>query len=469
MEANPDRRLLWLWLSLACGPASPSAERLLEHFETVEAVYGADGYDEVPHLEKRVRESLSDKSLDEAREIAAYCRNEGIGLLTLDSPLYPTRLARIRRKPILLYYKGVLPELDREVCIAEVGTRTMTEYGSRAAYSVAYDMARAGAVVVSGMAKGVDGMAHRGALDADGYTVAVLGCGIDRAYPAEHAGLMQDIIKHGLVLTEYPPFSKPEGWHFPQRNRIISGLSLAAVVVEAPAGSGALITARTALEQGRDVYALPGKVGEHNSVGTNELIREGASLATGAADILTAYQPFYPGKINLNRLTEIRSKQFFSPIGRVASPPPLRDPVSSDTADETADRVKQDDSGRENEPLPPSGTVGDRSEKKKRPSLWERIKPDRTAETGSGTPSTAAPEPPGSPISEPLRDFGAFPDKQKRILTVLSESGPLDSDHIAAVTGVPISDVMAELTMLEIEGEIEARPGGLYGLSTHHG
>ena len=459
MEENPDRRLLWLWLSLACGPASPTAERLLDHFETVEAIYeaGADDYAAVPRIEKRVLEKLTDKSLLTAGEVNAYCQNEGIGILTLDSPLYPSRLARIRRKPILLYYKGILTELDREVCIAEVGTRSMTEYGSRAAYSVAYDMAKAGAVVVSGMAKGVDGMAHRGALDAGGYTVAVLGCGIDRAYPAEHAGLMQDIIRQGLVLTEYEPFSKPEGWHFPQRNRVISGLSLAAVVVEAPTGSGALITARTALEQGRDVYALPGKVGEHNSIGTNELIREGASLVTGAADILTVYQPFYPGKINLNHLTEIRSKQFHSPIGRVAAPRPFREPPSGASGTD-GPTEKQD--GGEPEKTKPA--------KKSLLSLLERQKEKRRAENEA--PPSAPPEAPAEKEAPepPPRDFGAFPEKQKRILTALSENGPLDSDHLAAILGIPIPDLMAEITMLEISGEINAMPGGLYGLTETH-
>ena len=188
---------------------------------------------------------------------------------------------------------------------------------------MAYDLAKAGAVVVSGMAKGVDGMAHRGALDGGGYTVAVLGCGIDRVYPAEHADLMRQIQKNGLVITEYKPFTEPKGSNFPLRNRIISGLSQGTVVIEAPRGSGALITAQTALGQGRDVFALPGKVGEMSSIGTNELIRDGARIVTCAADILLEYQPLYGGKINLNNIPSVRSVKFRSPIRHAAAPVPF--------------------------------------------------------------------------------------------------------------------------------------------------
>ena len=326
MPLIEDKTLYWLWYSRVFEAGSVVAERVLAHFGgSIEALYqaGREEYAEIPRLTRNALVRLCDKSLEEAREIRAYCVNEGVGILTLDSPMYPERLKRIATHPTVLYYKGILTNLDREVCIAEVGTRSMTEYGSRNAYSIAYDMAKAGAVVVSGLAKGADGMAHRGALDAGGYTVAVLGCGIDRAYPPENRALMNEIMKRGLVLTEYRPFSAPLGGHFPVRNRIISGLSLATVVVEAPARSGALITARTALTQGRDVFALPGKIGEMNAVGTNELLREGAHIVTDVADILCEYQPLYPGKINLNRISSIRSRKYPNPTERAAAPQPF--------------------------------------------------------------------------------------------------------------------------------------------------
>ena len=179
MLGSENRNILWIWLQLACGAGSSAPEQLLDAFDSsIVKIYEAeeDEYLELPFVKEKLRAKLCDKRLEKALEINAYCQNEGVGILTPDSSLYPKRLARIQNKPIVLYYKGILTDLDREVCIAEVGTRNMSEYGSYTSYSIAYDMAKAGAVVVSGMAKGVDGMAHRGALDAGGYTVAVLGC-----------------------------------------------------------------------------------------------------------------------------------------------------------------------------------------------------------------------------------------------------------------------------------------------------
>ncbi len=448
MDMPADNRILWLWLSLACGPASAAAEALLDVFGSVEAVYEADeeDYGEVPELRSALVEKLLNKDLTEAREINAYCLNEGVGILTYESPLYPARLGRIQRRPIVLYYKGILKDLENEVCIAAVGTRTMTEYGSRVAYSTAYELAKAGAVVVSGMAKGVDGMAHRGALDAGGYTVAVLGCGIDRVYPAEHADLMAQIVKNGLVITEYKPFTEPKGKHFPLRNRIISGLSQATLVVEAPAGSGALITARTALEQGREVFALPGKVGEMNSVGTNELIRDGARIVTSAADILLEYQPLYEGKINLNRISSLRSIKFRSPVRQAAAPEPfiVTDRRIVDVIEEAVaaseERIEEADTPR-SEP-----------KKKKKPSLFGKKKKEPEVRTEAPPP--------------PPKDYSSYPEKQKKILTVLADQGRQTSDRIVNQTGLSVGDVLAELTMLEIGGEIEALPGGLYQITS---
>ncbi len=473
MDMPRDNRILWLWLSLICGPASSSAERLLDHFGSVEAIYEADAeaYQMIPRLRSSLVKQLCNKELTEAGEVNAYCRNEGVGILTPDSPLYPARLARIQRRPMVLYYKGLLTDLEREVCIAAVGTRTMTEYGSRSAYSMAYDLAKAGAVVVSGMAKGVDGMAHRGALDGGGYTVAVLGCGIDRVYPAEHADLMRQIQKNGLVITEYKPFTEPKGSNFPLRNRIISGLSQGTVVIEAPRGSGALITAQMALGQGRDVFALPGKVGEMSSIGTNELIRDGARIVTCAADILLEYQPLYGGKINLNNIPSVRSVNFRSPIRHAAAPVPftVNDVKREEAAQEAVARAEADMKNRvateavssveampQATPQKPDTTPP--KAPKKKPSLFG----------GIGKKTTPAPEAAqASPVAVQVqRDFSAYPDGQRRILTLLNEQGTLNSDQLAQKAGLPVGDVLAELTMLEIGGEITALPGGLYELTS---
>ncbi len=438
MVLNENSTLYWLWLQCVCGEGSVLPEMLMSHFGSIEAVYGAEesDYEKVAGITARSVNKLADKSLDKAREILAYCKNEGIGILTPDSPLYPKRLNRIPCKPAVLYYKGIMVDLDREVCIAEVGTRDMTEYGSRTAYTMAYDMARGGAVVVSGMAKGVDGMAHRGALDAGGYTVAVLGCGIDRAYPSEHVELMKEIMKCGVVMTEFRPFTPPIGRNFPMRNRIVSGISLGTLVIEAPKKSGALITAETALKQGRNVFAIPGKVGELNSEGGNVLIQSGAKMVTGATDILVEYQNLYPSKIDLNKITAIKSRNFV-PATFVASVKPSFSDIRRESAEK---RARASEEKIELPEFKPKEKEEFKSEMREafKPEVKEEKKP-----------------------SLPLGIEG----KQLEILTLLMNEGEMTADAISAKTESAITDILVELTMLEIMGHITALPGGTYKLS----
>ncbi|MBC7106636.1 MAG: DNA-protecting protein DprA [Firmicutes bacterium] len=207
----------------------------------------------------------------------------GLRVLTFADGDYPEQLRTIADPPPALFVRGTLPP---GVYVAIVGTRRASPYGRSVAARLAAGVARAGLVVVSGMARGVDGAAHRGALEAGGRTVAVLGCGPDVVYPREHAGLREEIAASGALVTEFPPGTPPEPWHFPVRNRIISGLSRAVVVVEAGEKSGALITADLALEQGRDVLAVPGHITSPLSRGPNRLIKQGARLVEGPEDVL---------------------------------------------------------------------------------------------------------------------------------------------------------------------------------------
>lgn len=458
---SEDILSLWVWLSIACGAGSRSADLLLDNFgSSIRDIYeaGDEAYRQIAELPRRTAEKLCDKSLRAAKEVIAFCRNEGVGVITPDSPLYPARLGRIMNRPLVLYYRGILRDLEPEVCIAEVGTRDMSEYGSHSAYSIAYDLAKVGAVVVSGMAKGVDGMAHRGALDAGGYTVAVLGNGIDRAYPSEHTALMCEIAKNGVVITEFRPFTAPSGHNFPLRNRIISGLSQGTVVIEAPASSGALITAKYAEEQGRDVFALPGKVGEYNSSGTNRLIQGGAKIITRAADILLEYQPLYGNKINLNSIPSIKSQSVRSPIDiRVASPvtgfsgkaikeSAARDAVKRSETSMTSDAEKTK-SKTDNSDV--AGKI--HSEGINRPKQ-KTISDD----IGKSSPTVQATEVKRADIPSDL------PDEQKRILSVIAEKRYATSDDIVRETGMPIGEVLAALTMLELTELVVALPGGAY-------
>ncbi len=260
--------------------------RLLSRFGTPADVLGASeaSLTEVvgPKLAERIRAYRGVVDVD--RQIMQLNQYGG-SLLTMDDPAYPLRLAEIYDPPLVLFTRGNLVEADHQA-VALVGTRKPTAYGARMARNLAYELASRGITVVSGMAEGIDTAAHEGAMEAGGRTIAVLGCGVDIVYPPSNAELMHRIIQQGAVVSSFEMGVKPSKGHFPFRNRIISGLSMGTVVVEAPIGSGALITARNAAEQGREVYAVPGEAGAYNSRGPHALIREGAKLVESAQDIL---------------------------------------------------------------------------------------------------------------------------------------------------------------------------------------
>lgn len=216
-----------------------------------------------------------------------------IGVLTLAEDAYPLELKRIYDPPPVLYWRGSqLP--GEKLKIAIVGTRRATAYGLKVANELAGDLANAGVGVVSGVARGIDAAAHRGAIQSGGLTWGILGCGVDIIYPQEHRELYHQIMDNGAIMSEFPPGTPPEAGHFPARNRIISGLASGTVVVEAGSRSGALITANMALEQNRDVFAVPGPITSPYSRGTNSLIKEGARVVTGVEDILVEYEAHTP-------------------------------------------------------------------------------------------------------------------------------------------------------------------------------
>ena len=289
----------WLWLTELPGLTNQTRLALLRHFPTPEDVYYADP-EEVLLTEGITREQaklLEDKDCAGADRILADCQRLDLDLLTIQDAGYPNRLRNIYDPPCLLYVRGRLPAFDDEASIAVVGTRDCTPYGVSCAEKLGYGLAAGGAVVVSGLARGVDSAALRGALRAGGTVTAVLGNGLDVVYPPENQYLYEDVAAAGALVSEYPPGTPPEAKHFPVRNRIMSGLCLGTLVVEAPARSGALITAGTALEQGRDVFAVPGPIDAPASVGCNRLIRDGAGLVSDAWDILGEYEPRFPDKL----------------------------------------------------------------------------------------------------------------------------------------------------------------------------
>ncbi len=292
----------WLWLATRRGLANLSTLELLEHFGTPEAAHFADAgeYDLIPGITALGKASLMDKSMDEPNRILSECERLGQRVLTIHDAAYPERLRNIYDPPAVLYLQGRDISFDDEVAVALIGSRGPSAYGIAQAQRLGHDLAYQGAVVVSGLARGLDSEALRGALRGGGTVCGVLGGGLDVIYPKENRFLYQDVAASGLLISEYPPGTETASHHFPARNRVISGLSLGVVVVEGAQGSGTRITARDALDQGRDVFAVPGPVDAPMSYMPNELIRRGeAMLVTSASDILEEYADLYPGKVRL--------------------------------------------------------------------------------------------------------------------------------------------------------------------------
>lgn len=282
-----------LRLCLVPGVGPKTRKALLEFFGSAKAVLDApmSQLREVKNVGPKLAHAIADarETIDAEAEIAR-CREYGIDIILESDPAYPRPLKEIHDPPGVLFVRGKLLPNDA-LSIGIVGTRHATQYGLRQAERLAGGLCRAGLTVISGLARGIDGAAHRGAIAAGGRTLAVLASGVLNIYPPEHEKLAEEVAAHGALISESPPHSQPLSGAFPQRNRIISGLSLGSIVIEAAERSGALITARHAMEQGREVFAMPGSVESRVSKGCHRLIRDGAKLVESADDILEELGP----------------------------------------------------------------------------------------------------------------------------------------------------------------------------------
>lgn len=434
-------RLFEIWFALRCGVQNREFRPLLETYGTPYDLYKAEESElESLPCSQGLKAKLADKSLGEATRIMEFCREKGVGILFWQDDDYPVSLRPLRDPPVLLYYKGKLPDLTKKLCVSVVGTRSMSEYGKRVAYKLGYELGAAGTVVVSGMALGNDGVAAAGAILSGGSTVAVLGSGIDVPYPREHGKLFAEIVAHGAVMTEFAPGTPPEGRNFPIRNRIISGLSQATVVVEGDLKSGALITARTAILQGRDIYAFPGNVGETNSAGTNQLISDGAAMVLSARDLLENYTFLYGDMLDTSKLNRAETRSHIDEAGLERLGVCVR-----------TEKPKEE--------LPPSPvTPAPRKPHREAPAHSER---------GRATRQPAPQRAPVPPASVPARG-----DASDRALKSLTESQrkifeALPLDHAVAIDyftreGYTVGEIMAAMTVLEIKGLTVTLPGGLY-------
>lgn len=434
-----DAKLMWIWLAQACGQGSRTAIHLLCAYGSPEKIYRADRKSLANKLGDReyaLLNRLSNKDLSDATLILRRCQDTGVGILTPDDARYPRTLYQLRDAPIVLYYVGHLPDFESLCCCAVVGTRKMSEYGKRISYDIGRGIGAGGAVLVSGLALGVDGMAMAGALSAGGVTVGVLGCGIDIVYPPEHKHLMQRVLQDGAVITEYPPGTPPNGYHFPKRNRIISGLCQAVTVVEGDLKSGSLITARHALYQGKDLYAIPGMIGEAGAAGPNTLIKNGARAITSAADILKNYEFLYPHSIRMKAIDAALAAQY-----------------SPDDVSDVATRMSV--SSKDSDKYYGRGLYGG---KKPKAPPKKRISPKKMVErfTENDPPAKEKKMIPSERV-----DLDSLGETERKVYEAMIPDVPVVADDIP-VAGVGMGELMAALTMLELAGAVECGAGGYY-------
>jgi DNA processing protein len=285
--------LSWFHLKSVPGVGNHLFKRLIERFDSPEAVLKAPAGElaRVEGMTARLVEAIkSSRPPESAAAEIRVAAARGYRLLTIAEPDYPSLLRQIPDPPPYLYVKGDLAGCERPIAV--VGSRNATAYGLEMTHQICIDLARLGFTVVSGMALGIDAAAHEGALSGSGRTVAVLGSGLDNIYPPQHRKLFDRIAARGAVISEFPLQAEPEAHHFPIRNRVISGMSLGTVVVEATKNSGSLITARLAAEQNREVFAVPGSIQSFKSMGTHTLIKQGAKLVENVQDILSELSLF---------------------------------------------------------------------------------------------------------------------------------------------------------------------------------
>ena len=404
-------RIHWIWLATRPDLSDRKKRAVLEVFPDPEDAYLADEK-AFADMELSAEElaSLLDKNLTQAEKILEACEEKDIRICVLSDEEYPFRLKNIDDPPLVLYYRGQLPDFDKAPAIAAVGTRKASAYGLTAARQLGFQLVRCGAILVSGAADGIDGAAMEGALKAGGIVVGVLGNGADVVYPKCNRRLFEDTRLRGCLLSEFPPETPPYKWNFPKRNRIISGLCNGVLVVEAPARSGALITARQALEQGRDVFAMPGNVGVDTSEGTNELLRSGAILARDGWDVVVEYQHLYPKTVRRYDLAKAQLQLL------------------------TPDREEPETKVAQEPQKPAKKAKNDKKQEKKPVDKEEKlVYSDLSARMASLT-------------------------EQERHLVEKIENECL-VDELIVRTGLPAGKVLAMLTLLEVRGFVKTLPG----------
>lgn len=407
----------WLWLSALEGVRPRTKTLALAHFASPRALYFAPkgGYEELG-IPEGERAALENKELDTALGIIDACAEKGIGIITLGDAAYPRRLANIYDPPVVLYVRGRLPAVDEEAAVAVVGTRGATPYGVKMASRMGYELTKCGGLVVSGLTQGVDGAAARGAFLAGGECIGVLGTPIDSDWGGD---LARDAETAGALVSEYPPGAHTFASNFRARNRITSGLSIAVVVVEAPEGSGALLFADEASEQGREICVVPANADAPPGAGSNALLKDGARPVTGGWDVLADYEGQFPQ--------------------RIAKPAPGRGkmPIQQERElDAEKSRAR---------PVPPE--TGEDFAVLREPVAKKGVDKKNTME-----------------YIDLKKQLESLPQTELDIIKVMTEPS-MHVDDIIDLTGQPAASVLAELTMLQIKGFVRQEPGKRFTLN----
>ncbi len=403
----------WIWLA-GKYPGPKQQASLLERFGDAKGVYFAEKEQMASlGIKGELLDKLSDKSLDEARSILYCCDNKGIDIVTIQDAAYPERLRNISDPPCVLYVKGRLPDVDSEPVIAVVGTRRCTPYGTKMARDISYEIASKGGIVCTGLAEGIDTHAAQAALMAGSRVIGVLGTAIDEVFPKFNGPLFDDVAFYGALVSEYPPGYRGNRLSFPRRNRIIAGLSVGVVVPEAPERSGALITARIALENGRDVFAVPANAGTPAGAGSNNLLREGAGFAENGWDVLCEYAKRFPDRINEQGIAL-----------KVREETPHQDKKAPSAPVKRTDAVDEPGKGFFKLRIPV---------RRKKPDILEG-------------------------------QLSGLTENQLKIVSAITKPS-MHVDDIIDLSGLPAASVLSELTMLQIKGYVSQEAGKRFTLN----
>ena len=465
-----NQTIYWVWIQQVIGYSSHKISKITENYSFPEDFYHA-AFEEklrVGRFNADETKRLKNMSLEMAANIVQQCKRSDITIIGYGDELYPESLRNIYAPPAVIYLRGQPESLTKTLNIAVVGTRSATTYGKEHAYTMAYEFAKSGVCVVSGGALGIDTQAHKGVVAAGGMTVCVLGGGHDCGYLKEYNYLKRSIAVNGAVISEYPPSMKPSRYTFPQRNRIISGLSKGVVVVEAGKSSGSLITVNFALEQGKDIFAIPGDVSNPYSDGVNGLIRSGAKPVATAADVLEEYiDPDTKQFINLGE-SHITGNTGKNPeeIAVQMNFDQYIDMTLHEMNETNSDGLDQKSKTKlvQRALKSPPGNSDETRRDTKPPKKSRRVtKTDKHVDRCEKDKIVAVSENNAQKEkSEIVEDIPEdISENAVKMLTALSD-GALHIDAVAEKTGLPISAVHAAATELEMNDLVEPLEGRRY-------